>query len=313
MKVLLADTVHPELPQGLQSLGFTVEEDYQSSAQELAPKMDRYTGLIIRSRFPVDLDFIQNCTRLQFIGRIGAGMENIDLEAARSRGIAVLNAPEGNRNAVGEHALGMLLMLMNNLRIADAEVRSGIWKREANRGYELEGKTVGIIGYGQMGSSFAEKLRGFDVRILAYDKYHQGFENEQVKECSLEQLQREADVISFHVPQTPETIHYFDDDFLDRLLRPVYLINTARGKVVRTSTVVKGLKEEKIRGACLDVLEYEKSSFEEFFTGDMPPDLQYLLASDKVILSPHIAGWSYESNEKMARTIVNKVAALNLW
>ncbi|MGB0177545.1 MAG: NAD(P)-dependent oxidoreductase, partial [Owenweeksia sp.] len=294
MKILMVDTVHPSLTKGLQEIGFTVEEDYHSSPQELSHRIEKYSGMIIRSRFPVTSAFLSRASQLRFIGRVGAGMENIDIQAAETKGITLLNAPEGNRNAVAEHALGMLLMLMNNLRIADNQVRNGIWKREANRGFELEGKTVGIIGYGNMGSAFAAKLKSFDVRILAHDKYRHDFGDGEVEESSLETILEQADVISFHLPQTDETIAYFDDDFVEKLQKPVYLINTARGKIVQTSALVKGLEKEKIKGACLDVLEYEKSSFENMFSGDIPDDLQYLIQSDKVVLSPHIAGWSHE-------------------
>ncbi len=312
MKVLILDTVHPSLISGLRELGFEVDEDYKSSAPQLRAILPKYTGLVIRSRLPVDAELLSRATDLKFIGRVGAGLENIDLETAHRMGIQTLNAPEGNRNAVAEHALGMLLMLFNNLRRADAEVRRGIWKREANRGLELEGKTLGIIGYGQMGSAFAEKLRAFDMKIMAHDKYKKGFGSEKVRESSLEELQAHCDIISLHLPQTEETLHYVDEEFIRRLKKPFYLVNTARGKVVQTKALVQGLQSGKVLGACLDVLEYEKSSFENLFEREIPGDLQYLLQSDKVILSPHIAGWSQESNEKMARVIVRKVAALNL-
>ncbi|MEQ9262075.1 MAG: NAD(P)-dependent oxidoreductase [Owenweeksia sp.] len=312
MKVLIVDTVDPILHTGLKELGYEVMEDYQSPVDELKDQIPEFTGMIIRSRFPLNADFLKKAKTLRFIGRVGAGMENIDKATAESMGIKLLNAPEGNRNAVAEHALGMLLMLLNNLRIADAEVRKGLWKREANRGYELDGKTIGIIGYGYMGSAFAAKLKGFDVRILAYDKYLHNFGDAEVEESSLERITAEADVISFHLPQNGETIGYLNDDFVDKLQKPVYIINTARGKIVHTSALIRGLQSGKIKGACLDVLEYEKSSFENMFSGNIPEDFRYLLESDKVILSPHIAGWSYESNKKMAQTIVNKIAALNL-
>lgn len=299
--------MHSALSDGLKSLGFEVLEDYTSAPEAVAAKLQDCSGLIIRSRFPVDAFFLRKVSHLRFIGRVGAGLENIDTAVAKELGIEVLSAPEGNRNAVGEHALGMLLMLLNNLRRADAEVRQGIWKREENRGYELDGRTVGIIGYGNMGSAFAAKLAGFDVKILAYDKYKKGYGSNRVEECSLEKLQQEADVISFHVPQTEETLHYLDETFIEACARPFYLINTARGKVVKTEALVEGLKSGNVPGACLDVLEYEKASFENLFSGELPAAFRYLVNSDKVVLSPHIAGWTHESNRKMAEVIVRKV------
>lgn len=312
MKVLILDTVHPLLKEGLTVLDFEVEEDCQSKGKNLYQKLPHFQGVIIRSRVPVDKEFLQRATSLKFIGRVGAGLENIDIHQAEDLGIALLSAPEGNRNAVGEHALGMLLMLMNNLRRADAEVRNGEWRREENRGHEIEGRTVGIIGFGNMGSAFAETLRGFDCTVLAYDKYKKGFGNGHVKETSLEELRYQADIVSLHVPQTAETIGMVDDDFINAFHKSFYLINTARGTAVKTSAVVNGLKNGRLSGACLDVLEYEKASFENIFTEEMPADFEYLIHSDKVVLSPHIAGWSYESNEKMARVILKKIDALKL-
>lgn len=310
MKVLLLDTVHPALPEGLQRLDFDVIEAYTQTGDHLQRLLAIADGLVIRSRFPVTEQILQQATKLKFIGRVGAGMENIDTAAAHSRGIQLFNAPEGNRNAVGEHALGMLLMLFNNLKRADAEVRSGKWLREENRGHELEGKAVGIIGYGHMGSAFAEKLRGFDVEVLAYDKYKTGFGNDQVQEVSLETLQAKAEVLSLHVPQTDETRFMVNEIFLDAFEKPFYLINTARGKVVETQALVRALQQGKVLGACLDVLEYEKSSFEDMFGGgdrQLPEAFQYLLRAENVVLSPHIAGWTMESNRKMAEVLLNKI------
>ncbi len=307
MKVLIADTVHPFLREGLQELGFAVTEAFVEKEEALFAKLKDCTGLILRSRFPVDEQLLLNAPALRFIGRVGAGMENIDTAAATRHGVRVFNAPEGNRNAVGEHALGMLLMLFNNLKRADAQVRQGKWLREANRGIELEGKTVGLIGYGYMGSAFAEKLRGFDVEVLVYDKYKTGFGNDQVEEVSLETLQRKADIISLHIPQTEETTYLVDHAFLQNCAKPLYLINTARGKVLQTSALVAGLRSGQVLGACLDVLEYEKASFEHMFEQDLPADFHYLLHSDKVLLSPHIAGWTKESNQKKALTLINKI------
>jgi D-3-phosphoglycerate dehydrogenase len=323
MKVLIIDTVDPLLSNGLRQLGFEVEEDYTSPKEEITQKISKYSGLVIRSRFPVDAPFLRNATHLKFIGRVGAGMENIDTPFAESMGIHLIKAPEGNRDAVGEQAVGMLLMLFNNLKRADAEVRAGIWKREENRGLEINGKTVGIIGYGYMGSAFAEKLKGFGCTVLAYDKYKNGFGNEAVKEVSLEELQQQADIVSLHIPQAADTLGMFNADFIQSFRKPFYLVNTARGKSVNTEDLVAGLQAGKVLGACLDVLEYEKASFENMFNRvapdgasthkmELPDAFQYLIQSDKVILSPHIAGWSHESNKKMAQVILDKVQALNL-
>lgn len=312
MKVLILDSVHPSLPEGLRAQGYQVDEDYASPKSAVEQKLNEYTGIIIRSRFPVDSGFLKNGDNLRFIGRVGAGMENIDVAYAESRKIHLVNAPEGNRDAVGEQAIGMLLMLFNNLKRADAEVRRGEWKREENRGHEMQGKTVGIIGFGNMGSAFAEKLSGFGVRILAYDKYKSGFGSENVQEASLEKLWEESDILSLHIPQTEETMGMVNDEFIRSFKKDLYLINTARGKVVKTSALVKALQSGKIKGACLDVLEYEKASFENLFLEEMPEDFRYLVNSEKVILSPHIAGWSFESNEKMAKVILDKIEALKL-
>ena len=312
MKLLILDTVHPLLTEGLRQMGFQLEEDFVSPEERIMERLKGVGGIIIRSRFPVDAGFIEAAPDLRFIGRVGAGMENIDAEAARKMSVELISAPEGNRDAVGEHALGMLLMLLNNLHRADREVRTGDWRREANRGYELQGKTLGIIGYGNMGSAFAEKLYGFGTRIIAYDKYKSGFGNSKVREVSLGELKSEADVVSLHIPQTRESLGMVNDDFIESIGKAFYIINTARGRVVETAALVRGLKSGKIKGACLDVLEYEKSSFEDLFSADLPEDFRYLVESDKVVLSPHIAGWSHESNEKMARVILRKVRELKL-
>lgn len=324
MKVLIADTVDTILTDGLKAIGYQVTEDYESSKNEVMDKLDEYEGLVIRSRFPVDKELIESGTNLKFIARVGAGMENIDIPFAESQGIHLIKAPEGNRDAVGEHAIGMILMLFNNLKRSDAEVRRGLWRREENRGLELQGKTVGIIGYGQMGSAFAEKLHGFGCKILAHDKYIFGFGNGDVKEVSLEDIQREADIVSLHVPQSEETIGMVDENFIQGFEKPFYLINTARGKSVKTQALVGALKNKKVLGACLDVLEYEKASFEDMFLspagGDahrmgvenLPGPFRFLIESENVILSPHIAGWTVESNQKMAQTILDKVKSLNL-
>ncbi len=307
MKVLLLDTNHPLLQKGLENLGCSCDEDYSSSKEEIEKKIDQYEGIIIRSRFSIDKTFLDKATQLQFIGRVGAGLENIDTDYAFVKGIHLVAAPEGNRNAVGEHALSMLLSLFNNLNKADKEVREGKWLREENRGIELDGKTVGLIGYGNMGKAFAKKLQGFDVEILCYD-IRANLGDKNARQVSLEELHMKADVLSLHTPQTNLTANMVNTDFINAFEKPFWLINTARGKSVVTKDLVKALKSEKILGAGLDVLEYEKSSFENLFTNkNLPEAFQYLVQSDKVILSPHVAGWTVESKKKLAQTIVNKI------
>lgn len=307
MKILHLDTNHPLLINQLNGFGFINHEDYNSSKEEIETKISMYDGIIIRSRFSIDKDFLNKASNLKFIGRVGAGLENIDCEYARTKKIHLISAPEGNRNAVGEHSLGMLLSLFNKLNKADNEVRNGKWLREDNRGIELDGKTVGIIGYGNMGKAFAKKLRGFDVKVLCYDiKDNVGDEN--CKQVSLNNLQEEVDVLSLHTPQTNLTVNMVNKAFIDKFKKKIWLINTARGKSVVTSDLVDSLKSGKILGAGLDVLEYEKKSFENLFTDAlMPKAFQYLIKSDHVLLSPHVAGWTIESKEKLAQTIVNKI------
>ncbi|MFY9242310.1 MAG: 2-hydroxyacid dehydrogenase [Polaribacter sp.] len=309
MKVLHLDTNHPLLINKLNDLGFANDEDYTSSKEEIEAKIQNYDGFIIRSRFKIDKHFLDKATNLKFIGRVGAGLENIDCEYATSKNIALIAAPEGNRNAVGEHSLAMLLSLFNKLNKADKEVRNGNWLREKNRGIELDGKTVGIVGYGNMGKSFAKKLRGFDVEVLCYDiKPNVGDNN--CKQVSLREIQEKSDVLSLHTPQTEITKNMINTTFINNFKKNFWLINTARGTSVVTKDLVDSLKSGKILGAGLDVLEYEKSSFENLFSDDnMPEAFQYLIASDNVILSPHIAGWTIESNQKLAQTIVDKIKA----
>jgi len=308
MKILHIDQNHPLLITQFTDLGFQNDEDYTSSKQEIEKKIHEYDGLIIRSRFSIDSAFLNKAENLKFIGRLGAGLENIDIRHAEANEIFLAAAPEGNRNAVGEHALGMLLSLFNNLNKADREVRAGKWDREGNRGVELEGKTVGIIGYGNMGKAFAKKLKGFDVdEVICYD-IKGGVEDENARQVGIIELQNRTDVLSLHVPQTDSTIGMINNEFIDKFNHSFWLLNTARGKCVITEDLVAALKSGKILGAGLDVLEYEKSSFENMFTDGQPPEaFQYLIQADNVILSPHIAGWTVESLEKLAQTVVNKI------
>ncbi len=310
LKILHLDKNHPLLLSQLNDLGFQNDEDYTSSKEEVMAKIHLYDGLIIRSRFKIDVLFLEKSTRLQFIGRVGAGLENIDCEIASAKKITLIAAPEGNRNAVGEHSLGMLLALFNKLHKANNEVKTGKWLREENRGTELDGKTVGLIGYGNMGKSFAKKLRGFDVEVLCYDlKENVGDKN--CTQVSLQELQEKSDVISLHTPHTRNTKNMIDAAFVGQMKKNFWLINTARGSAVVTKDIVTGLRSGKILGAGLDVLEYEKSSFEQLFSGQVPEAFQYLINAENVILTPHIAGWTTESKAKLAQTIVNKIKEKN--
>lgn len=309
MKILHLDTNHKLLLNQLNDLGFTNDEDYTSSKTEVLLKISDYHGVIIRSRFSIDKEFLEKASNLKFIGRVGAGLENIDCNYAEEKGITLFNAPEGNRNAVGEHTLAMLLSLLNKLNKADREVRKGFWQREANRGLELDGKTVGLIGYGNMGKAFAKKLRGFDVEVLCYD-IKDGVGDENAKQVSLSDLQTKADVLSLHTPQTPLTMGMVNAEFISNFKKPFWLINTARGKSVVTSDLVDALKLGKILGAGLDVLEYEKTSFENVMSSAVETShLKELIKMHNVLLTPHVAGWTVESKEKLAQTIVDKIKA----
>lgn len=310
IRILHIDNNHPLLWEQLEQAGFQNEADFTSSKAEIETKIQHYHGIVIRSRFKIDQDFLDKATNLKFIARVGAGLESIDCEYAEAKGIQLIAAPEGNRNAVGEHALGMLLSVMNKLNRADRLVREGKWIREGNRGYELEGKTVGIIGYGNMGKAFAKKLRGFDVAVLCYDILpNVGDANAQ--QVSLSALQAQADVLSLHIPWTPETDKMVDTNFINAFTKPFWFINTSRGKNVVTDDLVAALESGKILGAGLDVLEYEKLSFENLFIdSEKPKAFEYLLQAENVLLTPHIAGWTFESHEKLAQTIANKIIQL---
>lgn len=310
IKVLHLDSNHPLLWEQLEQAGFQNEADYTSTKAEIEAKIHHYHGIVIRSRFKIDAAFLDKATNLKFIARVGAGLESIDCEYAKAKNMQLIAAPEGNRNAVGEHALGMLLSLMNKLNRADGLVREGKWIREGNRGYELEGKTVGIIGYGNMGKSFAKKLKGFDVEVLCYD-IQDNVADENATQVSLQELQQKTDVLSLHIPWTPQTNKLVNAEFINAFAKPFWFINTSRGKNVVTDDLVQALDSGKVLGAGLDVLEYEKLSFETLFLEEKKPAaFDYLLQADNVLLTPHIAGWTYESHEKLAQTIVNKIIAL---
>jgi D-3-phosphoglycerate dehydrogenase / 2-oxoglutarate reductase len=305
VRVAFLDTVHPLIAEQFSKHNWQCDFLYSSTKDQLKNIVHQYDGIILRSRIKMDADFLKHATQLKFIGRPGAGLENIDLAFCEQKNIQVFRSPEGNCDAVGEHAIGMLLMLLNHLKRADLEVRNGMWRREENRGHELKGKTVGIIGYGYMGQAFAKKLKGFEVNVLAHDKYKQNFSNEFAKEATLEEVFAHADVVSLHTPETPETVGMINAEFLDQFKKPIYFINTARGKSLVTKDLLEKIELGKVLGACLDVLEYESTSFENL--ANESNDLKALLANEKVLLSPHIAGWTHEAQFKMADVLCRKI------
>jgi D-3-phosphoglycerate dehydrogenase / 2-oxoglutarate reductase len=310
VKILHIDSNHPLLWDQLEEAGFQNEADFDSTRAEIEAKIHNYQGIVIRSRFKIDKEFIDKAPNLKFIARVGAGLESIDCDYAVSKNIHLIAAPEGNRNAVGEHALGMLLSLMNKLNRADKLVREGHWVREGNRGHELEGKTIGLIGYGNMGKSFAKKLRGFDVEVLCYDILSP-IGDENARQVSLPELQAKADVLSLHIPWTALTDKMVNANFINAFTKPFWFINTSRGKNVVTDDLAEALQSGKIIGAGLDVLEYEKLSFENLFVETKKPKaFEYLLQAENVLLTPHIAGWTFESHQKLAQTIAGKIIAL---
>lgn len=305
-RALITDGVHPLLLEGLEALGYTCDYHPKISLEETKSRIAPYHGLIINSKILVDRSFLDQAAHLQFIGRLGSGMEIIDQIYAAEKGVAVFSAPEGNCNAVAEHALGMLLALFNNFLRSDAQVRQLIWNREQNRGVELMGKVVGIVGFGHTGSTFAEKLSGMGVQVLAYDKYKKNYTTNfpHVEEVEMDRLFAEADIISFHLPLTEEVIHLVNDDYLEKCKNAVILINTSRGKVIPTATLIKGLKSGKIGGACLDVFENEKP---DKFTEEEKKMYQTLYQYDNIILSPHVAGWTIASKRRLAAILLDKI------
>lgn len=306
MKVLHLDKNHPLLLNSLQDAGFQNDESYSESKETIEGLISEYDGIVIRSRFKIDRTFLDAATNLKFIARVGAGLESIDEDYANKKGVQLIAAPEGNKNAVAEHALGMLLSLFNKLNAADKSVKSGQWLRETHRGIELDGKIIGIIGYGNMGKAFAKKLKGFNCTVYCHDIL-EDVGNKNATQVSLKTIQETADVLSLHVPWTPDTHQLVNLDFIHSFKKPIWFLNTARGKCVVTKDLVTALKEGTILGAGLDVLEYEKLSFESLFNSNLPQEFEELLQMDNVILSPHVAGWSMESKEKLAQTIVEKI------
>ena len=306
MKILLLDKNHPLISEQLLEKNFILEEDFISSYEQVLEKIDKYEGVIIRSRIPLDARLLEKGKNLKFIARVGAGMENIDVSKAQELGIKLINSPEGNRDAVAEHCLGMLLVLMNRLFISANEVKNNVWLREENRGEEIKGKIFGLVGYGNMGKALAKRLLGFGCEVIFYDikpNLSDGF----AKQVSLEELQANADILSLHIPLNDKTHYIIDEKFISEMKKNFYFINTSRGKNVKTSALIEGIKSGKVKGACLDVLEYEKSSLENLELEN--DDSQYLLNSEKVIVTPHIAGWTHQSKIKLAQTIVDKILA----
>ena len=306
MRILLLDKNHPLITEQLLAKNCILEEDFTSSYGEVCAKIHSYDGVIIRSRIPLDKNFLEHGKNLKFIARVGAGMENIDIPVAEKLGIQLINSPEGNRDSVAEHVVGMLLILMNRLFIASSEVKNGIWLREENRGDELLGKTVGLIGYGNMGKATAKRLSGFGCKVIFHDILP-NLSDEFATQVSLEELKERAEVLSLHIPLNSETHYLIDEKFIAEMKNSFYFINTARGKNVETKYLVEALKSGKVKGACLDVLEYEKASFEKLESEN--DDLNFLLNSEKAIVTPHIAGWTHQSKEKLAQVIVDKIVA----
>ena len=304
-KILIADKLHPIFKEEAEKLGYHVDDFPEYTREQTLASIHEYTGLAIRTKFKIDKDIIDAATQLKFIARAGAGMDNIDTQLAAERGIQCINAPEGNRNAVAEHALGMLLSLMNNLRKADIEVRNGVWDREGNRGTELKGKTVGIIGYGFMGKCFAKKIKAFDVEVIAFDKYQTGYSDEYVSEVSMEQIVKHSDILSLHIPLKRETFQMVDDEYLRHFKKSIYFLNTSRGEIVNTQAVLNAVNEGKISGAGLDVLETEK-----FPALAAQPWYEALKNDSRVLLSPHVAGWTVESYRKISEVLAEKLKML---
>ena len=304
-KILIVDDLHPVFKERAKLLGFEVDDRPLISREETMEVIKDYTGIAVRTKFRIDKTLFDAATNLEFVARAGAGLDNIDEVIAKERGIKLLNAPEGNMDAVGEHATGLLLSLMNNFRNADQQIRNGKWDREGNRGYELKGKTVGIIGYGFMGKSFAKKLKGFEVNVIAYDKYKTGFSDDFAKEVSMEEIVRQSDVLSLHIPLTSETRQMVNEEYLFHFRKPIFFINTARGEIVNTTAVLAALNQGKILGAGLDVLEAEK--FPLLGLQDWYADI---VATEKVILTPHVGGWTFESYRKISEVLAEKLGQL---
>ncbi|MDZ4751002.1 MAG: NAD(P)-dependent oxidoreductase [Flavobacteriales bacterium] len=307
MKVLFLDSVHPILEEKLSASGYSCDHDYTSTREEIRNKLIDYTGLVIRSRIKLDKNILEAAPSLKWIARSGSGMENIDLAFAEMMNIRCINSPEGNADAVGEHVVGMLLMLLNKLNIANDEVKKGLWRREENRGTEISSKVFSIIGFGVMGKKLAEKLSGFGCEILAHDKYKTGFSNHFVKETALVEIFERSDFVSIHLPLNTETTHYANEKFFKSFKKSIVFINASRGKNLDTAALADALKNGHVSGACLDVIEFEKASLEGLDLNEIPSSLQTLFDSARVIFSPHIAGWTDESYYKLSYMLAEKI------
>lgn len=311
MNILITDNTHPVLREMLEEAGHTVVVNSDLTYDTLFAQVQDFDALVVRSKIIIDRHFLAHARHLRCIGRVGAGMETIDVAYAESLGIRCLNSPEGNRDAVGEHAVALLLALFDKIARADSEVRQGLWRREANRGLEVKGKTVGIIGFGNMGRSFAKRLQGFDCDIIAYDKYKpHGYAPSYVEEVSLSELQQRADVLSLHVPLTDETRYMVNYPFLRAFQNPLYLINTSRGAMVNTADLARAMQEDLVLGTALDVIEYEDMTKDGLNLDTIPADFRYLLTQPNTVLTPHVAGWTAESKVKLAQHLAEKIIAV---
>lgn len=306
-KVLFIDTTHDILEKELQQMGYETDYLPEMNYDGYANIINEYEGIVIRNKIRIDKSILDKAVNLKFIARAGSGLENIDVDYAHGKGIKCINSPEGNRDSLGEHTVGMLLSLFHRIHLSNNEVKRGIWKREENRGVEIMGKTIGIIGYGNMGGAFARRLAGFGAEVIAYDKYRKDYSDDFVREASMEEIYSETDILSLHVPLTPETKYLVDLNFLENFDKSIYLVNTSRGRVVNTGDLVKALESGKVKGAVLDVIEYESHTFEALNSKDLPVTLRYLMDSDKVLITPHIAGYSIESKFKLAKVLADKI------
>ncbi|WKN44472.1 2-hydroxyacid dehydrogenase [Tunicatimonas pelagia] len=308
-KCLIVDKMHESIVPLLSEIGYEADYHPQITRQEVLEIISQYQGIIVRSKLKIDQEFIEYANQLQFVARAGAGLDQLDEAALHARNIHIFNAPEGNRDALAEHAIGMLLNLLNHINQADQQIRTGIWNREGNRGVELIGKTVGIIGYGHMGQAFARRLVGFGVKVLAYDKYRQNYGDAFAREATMATIFQQADILSLHVPLTEETNFLVDESYLNQFSKNIFIINTARGKVIKLDSLVSALSSGHVQGAALDVLENEKL---DQLSPEQQITLNELQQSERVLFTPHVAGWTFESYEKINQVLVRKINALDL-
>jgi D-3-phosphoglycerate dehydrogenase len=311
-KILFLDTTHPILLKKLENYGYICDQQYSIDYSEISKIINNYVGIVIRSRIQLDKEILSKATKLKFIGRVGAGLESIDTEFAKLKNIECFNSPEGSRDAVGEQAMGLLLSLLTNINKSNSEIKEGKWLREENRGIELKNKTVGIIGYGNMGSAFAKKLSGFETNVISYDKYKTNYTDGFTTEVSLDEIFKLSDILSLHVPLTEETKYMVNHKFLKKFKKNIYLINTSRGAVVETESLLNAIDQGKVKGAGLDVIEYEETSFDKMDLNNMPATFYYLLNNPKVIITPHSAGWTHESKIKLADILADKIIAFSI-